>query len=307
MREKTGQWNPVSLARYREQFKSSDGPRIAVIHATGLIVSGESETTPGGSFIMGGDSVAADIRRAREDAGVKAIVLRIDSGGGSAVASEVIRREVQLARSQKTIVVSMSDVAASGGYWIAMSANKIVAEPNTITASIGVIFGKLNISGLYQLLGLSTDSVSTSENASLFSFQQNFTPSQREAVQKLMNDIYANFTHGVAENRKMKIEEVNKIAKGRVWSGLQAKSLGLIDELGGLERAVAVAKQLSGIPASRTVRLEWYPREKTLFEWILERNRGEEARVSSLQDIVRKIAGADEPIQARTPFELIIR
>lgn len=307
MREKTGQWNPVSLARYREQFRSSDGPRIAVIHATGLIVSGESETTPGGSFIMGGDSVAADIRRAREDAGVKAIVLRIDSGGGSAVASEVIRREVQLARSQKTIVVSMSDVAASGGYWIAMSANKIVAEPNTITASIGVIFGKLNISGLYQLLGLSTDSVSTSENASLFSFQQNFTPSQREAVQKLMNDIYANFTHGVAENRKMKIEEVNKIAKGRVWSGLQAKSLGLIDELGGLERAVAVAKQLSGIPASRTVRLEWYPREKTLFEWILERNRGEEARVSSLQDIVRKIAGADEPVQARMPFELIIR
>src|SRR5271154_3285554 len=122
------EWNPVSLARYRTFLRPHSGPEIAVVYATGLIVSGTSENTPGGGFVMGGDSVAADLRQAREDSSIKAIVLRIDSGGGSAVASEVIRREVELAKGKKPVVVSMSDVAASGGYWIAAPANKIIAD-----------------------------------------------------------------------------------------------------------------------------------------------------------------------------------
>ena len=131
----------------------------------------------------------------------------------------------------------MSDVAASGGYWIAAPANKIVADPDTITGSIGVLIGKWNVSGLYNLLGISTDYVATSDNATLFSAQQNFTPAQREYIEKSLNETYAEFTKGVASGRNMSVEAVDKIGKGRVWTGAQAKQLGLVDELGGVDRA----------------------------------------------------------------------
>ena len=299
-------WNPVSLGKYRSQVKNSGMTEIAVIHATGLIISGKSGNAPGGGFIMGGDSVAADLRRAREDSSIKAIVLRIDSGGGSAVASEVIRREVQLARGVKPVVVSMSDVAASGGYWIAMSANKIVAEPNTITASIGVLGGKLNISGLYNMLGLSTDYVATSDNSTIFSAQQNFTPAQRDSFQKMLQETYARFTQGVADGRKMKVEDVDKIGKGRIWSGSQAKDRGLVDELGGLDRAITIAKQLSGIPADRTVHIVRFPEEKTFFEILMERHQEDSAQWASVEALVRHLTSTYEPLQVRMPFDLKI-
>ncbi|MBI3662500.1 MAG: S49 family peptidase, partial [Acidobacteria bacterium] len=140
-REKTTAWRPVELGRYvKDQVQNFGLEKIAVVHATGVIVVGQSDSDTDGN-IMGSESVSADLRRAREDASIKAIILRVDSPGGSAVASEIIRREVQLAQKQKPVVVSMSDVAASGGYWIAMSANKIIADPGTITGSIGVVFG----------------------------------------------------------------------------------------------------------------------------------------------------------------------
>ena len=307
VREKTKDWNPVKLGRYRSQIKNDGGTKIAVVHATGLIVSGESGNTPGGGSIMGSESVAADLRKAREDSGIKAIVLRVDSGGGSAVASEVIRREVVLAKGVKPVVVSMSDVAASGGYWIAMSANKIVADPNTITASIGVLGGKLNISGLYGMLGLSTDSIATSENATIFSAQQNFTPAQQKLIQKSLQDVYTNFTKGVAEGRHMTVEAVDKIGKGRVWTGAQGKELGLVDELGDLDRAVGVAKQLAGIPAERRVRIVRFPEEKTFLQMWLERQKDDSAQLSSLQAAVERLTGAYDTPQARLPFELQIR
>src|ERR1700677_1032455 len=240
-------WNPISLNRYRSSISNNGTTRIAVVHATGLIVSGDSGNTPGGGSVMGGDSVAADLRAARNDYSIKAIVLRVDSGGGSVVGSEVIRREVELANEVKPVVVSMSDVAASGGYWIAAPARKIVADRNTITGSIGVLIGKMNVAGLYNLLGMSTDSVTTSDNATMFSAQQNFTPAQRAYIQKSLDETYADFTKGVAEGRKMTVEAVDKVGKGRVWSGSQAKELGLVDELGGLDRAVEVAKGLANI------------------------------------------------------------
>src|SRR5712692_567832 len=184
-REKNNEWRPVDLARYVKQLRPDGGDKIAVVHATGLIVVGESQWTPMTGFVMGSDSVAADLRSAANDPTVKSIILRVDSPGGSSVASEIILREVQLAQKKKPVVVSMSDVAGSGGYWIAMSGNKIVADAGTLTGSIGVVFGKLNLTGLFDIIGLSSDHLQTSDNATFLWFGQNFTPAQRESVQKL--------------------------------------------------------------------------------------------------------------------------
>lgn len=309
-KQRDHRWNPVSLNRYRTFVKDDAGlgaERIAVVHATGLIVSGSSQNTAGGGFIMGGDSVASDLREARNDAGIRAIVLRIDSGGGSVVASEVIRREVQLAQEEKPVVVSMSDVAASGGYWIATPAAKIVADPDTETGSIGVLIGKMNISGLYNLLGISTDFVATSDSATMFSDQQNFTPAQEAAIQKSLAETYKEFTEGVAQGRHMSVAAVDKIGKGRVWTGAQAKELGLVDELGGLDRAVEIAKQLAHIPASESVRIERFPQEKTFWQQFFERQADQMSESESLAAKVRRIAGVMDPVQARVPFELHIK
>jgi protease-4 len=318
-KKRSGDWNPVPLNRYRTFVNrmASSGEQIAVVHATGMIVSGASETSPGGGSVMGGDSVAADIRRARLNSKIKAVVLRVDSGGGSVVASEVIRREVELARAVKPVVVSMSDVAASGGYWISVNANKIVADPNTITGSIGVLIGKLNISGLYNLLGLSTDYVATSDNATIFWDQQNFSTTQRTYIERSIHQTYAEFTAGVAAGRNMPVKKVDEIGKGRVWSGTQAKKIGLVDELGGLDRAVEVAKQLAHIPASQSVRIVRFPEEKSILQMLLERERdqlteGQSANARtvnahSLDAMLRKIVDTMEPVQARISFELRIR
>src|ERR1700728_2484442 len=308
-KHRAGGWNPISPNQYRS-FPTPPNfalDKIAVVHATGLIVSGDSGTTAAGGFVMGGDSGASDIRKARQDSRIRAIVLRIDSGGGSVVASEVIRREVELAHEVKPVVVSMSDVAASGGYWIASPADKIVADPNTITGSIGVLIGKMNISGLYNLLGISTDYVATSDNATLFSAQQNFTPAQRAYIERSMHETYDAFVKGVAAGRKMSPEAVDKIGKGRVWSGSQAKDLGLVDELGGTDRAIEVAKQLAHIPASESIRIVRLPEEKTFFKQLFERQKEQMRQSESLEATLRHILSMMEPVQARLPYELHIK
>lgn len=300
-------WKPVSLHRYTKEVANEGFESIAVIRATGAIVMGGSGFDSWQGFIMGSDSVAADIRRARQDDTVKAIVLRVDSPGGSPGASEVIRREVQLAKEVKPVVVSMSDAAASGGYWIAMAATKIVAAPTTITGSIGVVFGKMNISGLYKLLGLSTDHVATSENAKLLWEQQNFTPEQRELVLRFMQDTYTDFTEGVAAGRNLKIEEVEKIAKGRVWTGAQAKELKLVDEFGGLARAIALARELAKIDPERKVRIQLFPEEKTLFQELVERADPNNVRANAVLSQLRRMTRARDWVEARLPYELEIR
>ncbi len=300
-------WKPVELPQYVKQVPNAGFDSVAVVRATGDIVMGGSGYDSWAGFIMGSDSVIADLRRAREDDSVKAIVLRIDSGGGSAVASELIRREVELAQDAKPVVVSMSDVAASGGYWIAMSAKKIVAEPATVTGSIGVVFGKLNVSGLYTLLGLSTDHVATHENATILWEQQNFTPAQREVVMKFMDDTYADFTAAVAENRGLKPEEVEKIARGRVWTGVQARGFKLVDEFGGLDRAIAVARDLAKIDPGRSVRILMLPEEKTVFQELLEQTASQNLRADPLRAQLRRLTRPREWVQARLPFDLNIR
>jgi protease-4 len=226
-------------------------------------------------------------------------------------------------------------VAASGGYWIAAPAQKIIADPNTITGSIGVLTGKLNLSGLYNLLGMSTDYVATSDNATLFSDQQNFTPQQEAYIQKSLQDTYSQFTQGVAAGRHLSVDAVDKIGKGREWTGAQAKDIGLVDELGGFDRAVVAAKELAHIPDNESVSLMNFPEEKSLFQQIFAREKQmmDESRASSvlgmlarlglqgdaarrfnsaatpesIDSALRRIAAQMEPIQARVPYELHIR
>jgi len=262
----TDELHKLSWKAYRERSPAPRGPVIAIVHATGEIIPGESGYHPLAGRLMGGDTVAAALRAARKDEGVKAIVLRIDSPGGVQVASEIIRREVALAKGKKPVVASMSDVAASGGYWIAMSANKILADPGTVTGSIGIYAGKMNIRGFYELLGMTKDYVALAPNSTLFYPFENFTPAQRELLLRFLRDGYNEFLKGVAKGRGLTLEEVDRIARGRVWLGSQALENRLVDELGGLEKAVEVAKGLAGIPAQQAVSFKIYPREKTTWE-----------------------------------------
>ncbi|MBI4462795.1 MAG: signal peptide peptidase SppA [Acidobacteria bacterium] len=308
LKEKAGaeKLNTVSAESYLERTSSPRGSKIAIVYATGEILSGKSGYAPSVGRYLGSDTVAGALRAARQDDAVKAIVFRVDSPGGSPIASEIIRREVVLAREKKPVVVSMSDVAASGGYWISMSANKIVADPGTVTGSIGVYFGKMNIKGFYELLGLSKDYVALTPNATIFYPFENFTPAQREVILKFMHDIYGNFLQGVSQGRGLPVEQVDRIAQGRVWLGAQAKELGLVDELGGLERAVAIAKQLAKIPAEESVEYEIYPRPKSpwqqLEEWLSVGSAGWTPPRSWL-DPSRSPLGR-EPVLVLMPFQV---
>jgi protease-4 len=261
-----GSENRLSLGEYLRRTERRGGAKLAVIYATGMILPGRSGDSPLGGAVMGSETIAEQFRRAREDASVRAVILRVDSPGGVTFPSEIIRREVVVTKRVKPVVVSMSDLAASGGYAIAMSANRIVAEPGTITGSIGVVGGKLNLLGLYEKLGLSKDYLTTTENSTMDYPFQNFTPAQRESILKYMRDIYGSFIQGVAEGRHMKVEAVDKIGQGRVWSGERARQLGLVDELGGLDTAIAAAKTLAKIPPREPVSLIYLPPPKSLFE-----------------------------------------
>jgi protease IV len=305
-RERAHDWKPVELNRYVKQIRNDGSYKVAVVNATGEILVGGSEWTPSNGFIMGSESVAGDLRRAREDSSIKAIVFRVDSPGGSAVASDIIGREVQLAAKEKPVVVSMSDLAASGGYWIAMSATKILADGGTLTGSIGVVMGKFNISGLYEMIGLSTDRLQTSDNATIFSEQQNFTPAQTAKMQSMIHATYHSFCKGVADGRHLTVERVNEIGRGRVWTGAQGKEIGLVDELGGLTRSIAVARKLAGIPSSAKVQLVYYPREQTFLDTLMgsEEKQTSANVLAHLRSLATRLSA---PIELRMPFDVDIR
>ena len=269
-RKNHGSDRRISLRRYLQRSEKFSANKIAVIYAVGEIGPGRSATSPWGDDMLGSETIARQFGRARADDFVKAVVVRVDSPGGVAFSSEVIRHELELTKQVKPVVVSMSDVAASGGYWLAMSANRIIAEPGTITGSIGVLMGKFNIQGLYEKLGLSTDFIATTENSTLEYPFQNFTPAQREIVLKNMRETYNDFLRGVAAGRHMKVEEVDKIAQGRVWTGERARQLGLVDELGGLHTAIARARELAKIPADENVSLLLLPPRRSFFERLVE-------------------------------------
>ncbi len=236
------------------------GRKIAVIYAAGAIVSGER---PFGT--IGGRTLSRAIRRAREDRSVAAIVLRVDSPGGSAVASDVIWRETALAKKEKPLVVSMSDLAGSGGYWISMAAHRIVAQPQTLTGSIGVLGGKFSLAGLYQKLGITAEKMTFGRRADLFSTFRPFSREDRKLLKEQILWTYDKFLSKAAEGRNLSREDVDRVGRGRVWTGGRAKEVGLVDELGGLDKALDLAKELAGIPAAEKVRLVVWPRKTTLF------------------------------------------
>lgn len=240
------------------------GPgKVALIYAVGTIMTGESLPQ-----VMGGTTVARWIRAARSDASVKAIVLRVDSPGGSSVGSDVIAREVALARKAKPVVVSMSDVAGSGGYWIAMPATKIVAQPQTLTGSIGVLAGKFSVDGLMEKLGVTAEKLVFGKLADVFSPFRPFTPEERRVLKDEILWTYEQFLVKAAEGRGMTRDEVDAVGKGRIWTGRQAKERKLVDETGGLTMAIGIAKREAGIAADEDVRLDVWPRKRTLWQTI---------------------------------------
>ncbi|MFB0519540.1 MAG: signal peptide peptidase SppA [Acidobacteriota bacterium] len=239
-------------------------PKIALIYATGTIATGESFYAPLVGKVMGSKTISQAIRSARKSNSIKGIVFRIDSPGGSALASDIIWREVELTQGEKPFVVSMSDTAASGGYYIAMGADKIVAQPTTVTGSIGVISGKFDLRGLYDRLGINKEVISRGKNADLFSDYRSFSPEEKEILLKMIGNIYKNFVHKAALGRKVTDEEIDSIGRGRVWTGEQAIENGLVDELGGITEAISLVKEMANIPAEQEVEVVIYPRVRPL-------------------------------------------
>jgi len=238
-----------------------EGKVIAIIYGVGLIGSGQSSFDPiEGRALMGSETVVAAFGAAIDDPEVEAIVFRVDSPGGSAVASDAIWRATQRARDAgKPVIVSMGNYAASGGYYVAAGATKIVAQPSTLTGSIGVLAGKAVTRGLWNKLGITWDAVQTSRNAAIGSSMERYDTEGWANLQRMLDGVYGDFKQRVAGGRGMSASQVEALAKGRVWTGVRAKELGLVDELGGLRKAIALAKQEAGLADDTEIELRRFP------------------------------------------------
>jgi protease-4 len=255
--------NTYAKVEDKDFKKRTSKNKIALVYAEGEIVNGQ-----GSGQQVGGGRLARQLRQLRQDEDIKAVVLRINSPGGSVTASEEIQREVRLSRDKKPVIVSMGDYAASGGYWIATGANHIFAEPNTITGSIGVFGLQFNVQKLANSNGLSWDVVKTGRYADRATISRPKTPQELAIAQKSVNQIYDQFLNKVAESRKLPKQKVAQIAQGRVWSGQDAKALGLVDEIGGIDDAIEYAAQQAKL--GENWELEEYPKLRSLEQRILE-------------------------------------
>lgn len=243
--------------------------QIALIYASGPILPDFDSPFPTMSMITP-KALKKAFEKARADDAIKAVVLRVDSPGGSALASDMIWREVVLTQREKPVVVSMANMAASGGYYISMAAGTIVAQPGTLTGSIGVYGGKLNMKGLYEKVGVKKEIIAHGQNATLYSDYGSFSQTERERVKKMMKTIYDDFVTKAASGRKATFAEIDKVAQGRVWTGKQAKELGLVDELGGFDTALAIAKKEVGLTDEDKVDITVLPEQKSFFEQFME-------------------------------------
>jgi protease IV len=248
-----------------------DAPVIALVHGIGQIQRGENDRGATSGWVMGADSVARALDAASDDPDVKAILFRVDSPGGSVVASETIGREVRRAIERgKPVIVSMAETAASGGYWISMDATRIVAAPGTLTGSIGVFAGKPVLSELSQEVGVSWGRVQRGANADMWSVLDGFDDHARARLDAFLDHVYEAFTEGVARGRGLPAAKVMEVAEGRVWTGAQAREVGLVDELGGFARALEVAKETAGIEADQPVELRRFPEPTPPWEQVLD-------------------------------------
>ena len=265
---------PVRGSEYKdvspESLGLNEGERIAVIYASGDIGSGRSQNSPSGDQSIGSDTVSKALNDAAADKTIKAIVLRVDSPGGSGLASDIIWHAVEAANQKKPVVVSMSDVAASGGYYISAAASKIIAQPSTITGSIGVVAGKPVMRGFYDWLGISNEYVLRGKTAGMFRETEKFSDEERAKFEEwIKNTYYQDFVPKVAKGRKKDSQAVDSVGQGRVWTGSQAKERGLVDEFGGLDRAFDVAKELAKIPADKGVERVIFPYPQTFLQQLL--------------------------------------
>jgi protease-4 len=275
----------VSYANYTRSgllsgFESPTN-KIAVVYGVGAIERGQGGfdplLSPGGSA-MGSDDIIKAFKQAREDDSVRAVVFRVDSPGGSVIASELIRRAVEMTAKKKPVVVSMAGYGASGGYWVSTPAARIIADPGTITGSIGVLGGKFNIAPATQKLYLNTGAITRGANVEMFDMFTDFTPAQAAMFKdQILGDTYQDFLKIVAAGRKMTVEQVDQIAQGRVWTGKQALPIKLVDSLGGFDDALAAAKKLAGLPPEQGVQLEELPQQPGLLQQLLS-GRINEAR-----------------------------
>lgn len=262
---RSGDYKQIS----QESLGLNKGEKIAIVYAAGDITSGKSIFGGEGQETIGSDSLVKTINDVRDDKSIKAIVLRIDSPGGSGLASDIIWRAIEAAKAKKPIVVSMSDVAASGGYYIACNANKIVAEPSTITGSIGVVGGKPVIKGFYDWIGVSNEYVLRGKNAGMFRESEKFSDSERAKFQEFLKQTYDDFTSKVAKGRGKEQTYIDSIGQGRVWTGSQGREKGLVDEYGGVDKAIELAKQLANIPADKSIQRVILPQPPTFFEQLM--------------------------------------
>src|SRR5689334_9204391 len=265
---------PVRAADYRdvapESLGLNKGERIAVIYASGDIGSGSSENSPSGEQSIGSDTLAKALNDAAADKTIKAVVLRVDSPGGSGLASDIIWHAVEATNQKKPVVVSMSDVAASGGYYISASASKIIAQPSTITGSIGVVAGKPVLRGFYDWLGISNEYVLRGKNAGMFRETEKFSDDERAKFEDwIKTTYYGDFVPKVAQGRHKDPQFIDSVGQGRVWTGFQAKERGLVDDFGGLDKAIEVAKQLAKIPADKGVERVILPYPTTFIQQLL--------------------------------------
>ena len=248
--------------RARGSLPGRGAPRVAVVYISGVINSGDGGFDPLNGEVSGSTQLVKAIRAARADDAVRAIVVRIDSPGGSSIASDVIWRELTVTKNEKPdrpIVASMSDLAASGGYYVAMAAPQIVAQPATLTGSIGIYGGKFVTGGTFEKMGANIEAVTVGRNAGLESPERPFNESERRKLREQISSFYKGFVEKVAASRKMPVARVEQLAQGRVWTGAQARAHGLVDALGGLERAIALAKERAGISPETAVEVVTYP------------------------------------------------
>lgn len=258
------------------------GKKVALIFAGGTILSGSAE-----QVVLGSETFSRWLRAAVKDKSIEAIIVRVDSPGGSAVGSDIIWHELVKARAEKPVIISMSGLAGSGGYWLSLGGHQIIAQPQTLTGSIGAIAGKFSFAGLMEKLGLTADRLVIGKNADAFSPYRGFTPEERKILREEIGYIYEQFLERVATARNLPLEEVERLGRGRVWTGRQARDLKLVDDLGGLFQAMEAARELAGIPPETELRLVVWPVKRSLWDLILGRKT--------------------ELVQARSTIELLSR
>jgi protease-4 len=262
----------LGVATYLERAgrPNTRGTTVALVRGYGAVSRGSSSYSPiNGNVVMGSETVAGALREAIDDSRVRAILFRVDSPGGSYVASDTIWRETLRARDAgKPVIVSMGNMAGSGGYFVAMDADKIVAQPGTITASIGVLGGKLLTGGFWEKIGVSFDDVSSSGNGQIWSSSHDYSERGYERFQAGLDRIYEDFTSKVAEGRDLPLEQVQEIARGRIWTGEDALEIGLVDELGGMDVAMRLVREALELDDDASIRIKRYPRERSMWEML---------------------------------------